>query len=199
MLWLAGLLGIVGAGAASFIISPLQENEEPQKPLESGDGLGDLLDQIKGFSESDPASGTALLHRIALDPKGAGIVDQADPDPMDAPISYDQTIAAHGDAIAAGSNGDQIMLGDWISKGKPAEVLDYEPSKDSLMLVWDDLASDGREPRVSVECDPFDAEVMHILMNGKSVAEIYGDPALTVADITTIPLSSALIVGLEPA
>ena len=92
-----------------------------------------------------------------------------------------------------------IMLGDWITEGPPAEVLDYEPAKDSLMLVWDDLAPDGHEPTVSVERDPFDAEVMHIVMNGKSVAEIYGDPALSVADITTIPLSSALIVGLEPA
>lgn len=199
MLWLAGLLGIVGAGAASFIISPVEDEDAVERSDVADDAQGDLLDQIKGLSESDPASGETLLHRIALDPNRAGIIDERGPDPLDEPDGYDRMIAGHGDAFADRDHDAPIMLGDWITEGPPAEVLDYEPAKDSLMLVWDDLAPDGHEPTVSVESDPFDAEVMHIVMNGKSVAEIYGDPALSVADITTIPLSSALIVGLEPA
>lgn len=98
------------------------------------------------------------------------------------------------------TEGDQATetLGDWIMRGAPSEVLDYQHTRESLMLVWDDLETDAKEPEVAVESDPFDEEVKHVLMNGKSVAEIYGDPNMTVADVTVIPLSSALIVGLEP-
>lgn len=90
-------------------------------------------------------------------------------------------------------------LGDWIQHGAPSEVLDYQHSEESLMLVWDDLETDAPPPEVDVASDPFDDEVKHVLMNGKSVAEVYGDPNMTAADVTVIPLSSALIVGLEPA
>jgi hypothetical protein len=96
------------------------------------------------------------------------------------------------------ANPGKEALGDWIMRGAPAEVLDYQHTSESLMLVWDDLEADAKEPEVSVGSDPFDEEVKHVLMNGKSVAEVYGDPNLTVADLTVIPLSSALIVGLEP-
>ena len=203
MLWLAGLLGIVGAGAASLIVAPFEnstENEDGElEPDASEEGIGNLLDHIRGASATDSFASETLLHRIALDPGGAGMIDQDDPDDLNDSIEDDWAITEHVDPDAR-ANGDRpIMLGDWIAEGHTAEVLDYEPAKDSLMLVWDDLATEGKEPLVTVESDPFDTEVMHILLNGKSVAEIYGDPALSVADITTIPLSSALIVGLEPA
>ena len=71
--------------------------------------------------------------------------------------------------------------------------------KDSLVLVWDDLDGPAEEPKVHVETDPYDDEVKHVVMNESSVAEVYGDPNLNTGDIIMIPLSSALIVGLEPA
>ena len=197
MFWLAGLLGIVAAGAASLLVAPFVEGEDDAEPAAISDDIetptGDLLDEVKTLSSMSTANSGNLLRSIALDPTGSEAVD-LDPTP-----ETDRTVGDDFGGPTKQHRDDQIMLGDWITKGHPAEVLDYEPAKDSLMLVWDDLARTADEPDVTVESDPFDAEVMHILMNCKSVAEIYGDPELTVADITLIPLSSALIVGLEPA
>ncbi len=91
------------------------------------------------------------------------------------------------------------LPGDWLYENDDTEVLDYDAETESLILVWDDLAEGANEPEVSVEEDPFDEDVRQVMMNGKSVAEVYGDPNLNTADITVMPLSSALIVGLEPA
>jgi hypothetical protein len=112
---------------------------------------------------------------------------------------FEESVADTGPDLEDTHSGlSQVLLGDWIANGPEDEVFDYEAATESLVLIWDDIDAGADEPDVRVEQDPFDDEVMHILMNGKSVAEVYGDPNLTAADVTMIPLSSALIVGLEP-
>lgn len=249
MLWLTGLIGLAGVGAASFAVVQLQEEPEEDEPVASDslEHTGNLLDDDFGTGDNEPENLNAIgdvaakaqstdtnltddeiesardslldasyddilfgedfdaqqpqdsaegnpsdqmLRDIVRDPFGGGFIDLA----SDHPETDDSVVA---DGVEAPS--EQIMLGDWISEGQPSEVLDYETEKDSLMLVWDDMIDGAEEPQVDVAQDPYDHEVMHVLMNGKSVAEVYGDPELSVSDVTIIPLSSALIVGLEPA
>lgn len=235
MLWLAGIMGLVGVGAASIAVVNLEqepEEDEPDLELDMSD-TGNLLDELDitddyfeeldatvdttepladGLSttdtddlltasyddilfndEMDANSGDSTLHDIVRDPFGGGFID-LDSNGLDAAEPTDTS-----EVDDTGISADPVMLGDWITEGEPSEVLDYENEKDSLMLVWDDLVDGAQEPDVDVAHDPYDNEVMHVLMNGKSVAEVYGDPELTVSDVTIIPLSSALIVGLEPA
>ncbi|WP_300032624.1 hypothetical protein [uncultured Roseobacter sp.] len=90
-------------------------------------------------------------------------------------------------------------LADWVAKGTPAEPLDYDRRADSLVLIWDDTDAAAHEPQVRVIRDPDDPAVMRVLMNGQNVADVYGDTALTAADLTVIPLSSAMIAGLTAA
>jgi hypothetical protein len=92
-----------------------------------------------------------------------------------------------------------FMTGDWISQAHGPEVIDYEAEKESILVVWDDTSLEAQEPSLSVSPDPDDPEVMQVNMNGKPLADIYGDPELSVADLVLMPLSSALMVGLSPA
>ncbi|AVL53508.1 hypothetical protein CEP88_13385 [Roseobacter denitrificans] len=66
------------------------------------------------------------------------------------------------------------------------------------MLVWNDTIVDASAPDIGVGKVPFDAQVALVLMNGRCVAQIHGDPGLDASGITVIPSSSARRIGLEP-
>lgn len=237
MLWLAGIMGLMGVGAASFAAVHLQEDDEEEDfdALEQDtQANGDLLDQIKDI-QAPSAPGIFSMMKDSggthQEPVTADDADYQffDEDTLDAeetasPLGMtdtffqtDETIEEweHDPLYEEAGDHDQTpfadfsdlepetvqnaLAGDWINRGGPSEILDYETGKESLMLVWDDMAENASEPACDVTSDPYDDEVKHVMMNGKSVAEVYGDPDLSVEDVTVIPLSSALIAGLEPA
>ena len=101
--------------------------------------------------------------------------------------------------VAARSTDDPIALGDWIKEAQGVETMTYEPKTDCLLLVWDDGSLGAVEPDVSVVADFIDPDIVHVFMNGIPVAEVNGDPDLTVADVTLVPLSVAGLVGLSPS
>lgn len=225
MLWLAGLMGILGAGAASVVVTQLdidEPDDDEANTYEPEETHGDLMDEIAGFTGGASTQLDTLVSDLdalgdlqdrdfltgAANPDlfdenfdelyGDGLFDAEEPSPPFDAAGYTPSPLPH-DAMSFEDPAEQIRLGDWITEGKAAEVVDYDAGTESLVLVWDDLEGPATEPQVRVETDPFDDEVMHVMMNDTSVAEVYGDPDLTSGDITMIPLSSALIVGLEPA
>ena len=209
MLWLAGLMGLVGVGAASIAVVHLQEDDEEDDlaPLESAPNDGtDLLDEIatlrsEAFEEDDfhlsDETDDLILYKEIIASQDLSVGD--DPYDVFAPISdEDDTAELLPLPLNAISPLTSPLAGDWITNGEPHEVVDYEAEKERLMLVWDDMAHGAAEPEVDVTEDPDDPEVMQVTMNGAPVADIYGDPELSLADLTIIPLSSALIAGLRP-
>ena len=204
MLWLAGLIGIVGAGAASVVITPAEtdqpDDDETNAPEPEVDH-GNLLDHIAGLK----AGGSSQLDTLVSDLDALGdrhsesFANTLDPHEQEVEAAWPEHSLVPFPELPLEGTAEQISLGDWITEGKPAEAVDYDAVKDSLVLVWDDLDGPAEEPEVHVETDPFDDEVKHVVMNESSVAEVYDDPDLSTGDITMIPLSSALIVGLEPA
>lgn len=211
MLWLAGLIGIASVGAASLITFPEPEEEEDEvlnadEMIQTGH---DLLDQIGSIEDVDIPDDD-LFDLVAQDVHAESQLDDAvssdafnfslESSPVAGEISGFESETAPLDAVEDVATTEELVLvGDWIASGPGSEVFDYEANSESLLLVWDDMATAAEEPQVDVSADPYDDEVMHVMMNNKSVAEVYGDPELTAADVTLIPLSSALIVGLEPA
>ncbi|QJF49929.1 hypothetical protein [Roseobacter ponti] len=228
MMWLMGLAGLVGAGAASFVVTKtdIETDEDTSSPENETDDFSDLndgniLDTIDGlwngaetedaaqaYDESDdylydmfeeplPDTGAVFAQETAAGREWMSTwpADEGPEPDLPEPV---EGIADFADAPAPEAQ-PSVKLGDWIMQGTPSEPLDYTPGSDSLVVVWDDLADSAGEPRVGVAPDPYDPEVMHVTMNGSSVAEIYGEPALEAQDLTVIPLSSAMIAGLAPA
>ncbi|MEM9575423.1 MAG: hypothetical protein AAF999_00275 [Pseudomonadota bacterium] len=202
------MIGLAGAGAASFVLpqshadgddpDPEEDEFQPDQELE---GAGNLLD----FDETEEQTAEDALPLFidddfltrefarAAEEKPGAPYEEAGPF-YDSGFDDDLTLPDFGDMQP-----EPVALGDWVLQGPPAEHIDYESGTESLMLVWDDLAEGADEPEVRVEHDPDNEEVMHIVMNDYSIAEVHGDPDLSAEDVTVIPLSSALIVGLEPA
>lgn len=221
MLWLAGLVGMAGVGAAAFVgvkadVSDDEDSVLQDETIRSGDG-DLLLDQIKdhstegGLLQSDitvafsappnvvsgPGWGDDVLNEVMAELETAE-AEQSQPSQDAEAITYSSAMLdSHDVALEDPAGSVDQLLSDWIAERDGAEILDYEARTESLMVVWDDTEATASEPQVDVAPDPDDPEVMHVSMNGENVAEVYGDSALSVADITLIPLSSAMAVGLE--
>ncbi|WP_300011814.1 hypothetical protein [uncultured Roseobacter sp.] len=221
MLWLAGLMGVAGVGAAAFvgIKADVDEEEEDllQDESEQTSDVGDLLSQIKehsdagGLLQSDtqvafntaetayPAGGWGddILNEVMAEPEAAETDASVETSPSQEIIYSSAMLEADEVEFDAPSEGDGVLLSDWIEQRDGSEILDYQAQTESLMLVWDDTHEGAAEPDVDVAPDPDDPEVMQVSMNGENVAEVYGDAELSVADLTLIPLSSAMVIGLE--
>lgn len=201
-------MGMIGVGAASFVaVQPEAEDEDAM--INHTEDDSDLLNEPKvevqvDNDEIDSVNGT--LHAGLLDDVHFSSEENSE-------SAASQTIAAEPGNAEDVSNDDEtfdfsvydgpeftnFMTGDWINQANGPEVIDYEATNESILVVWDDTDFDAREPSLSVSPDPDDPEVMQVNMNGKVVADVYGDSDLSVADLTLMPLSSALIVGLSPA
>lgn len=110
----------------------------------------------------------------------------------------DSILVGSNDVVTAGGGADQIVLGDWISAGNAAEILDYAASDDSIVLVWDDSDLDTSEPQVTLQRDPDTADQTLVLMDGEVIASVNGTDLIP-ADIALIPLSTATFVGIATA
>lgn len=225
MLWLAGLMGIAGVGAATFvgIKADVSEDDEEDYLAQDTDQMTDvnaLMEQIKDHSDTDgllqtqasveadaapktaPAGGWGddILNDVMADLDG-GTDGTAEVNPLAQPsadIVYSSAMLAAEDVdIDIDTPQTDVLLSEWIDQRDGPEILDYEAKTESLMLVWDDTGASAAEPEVGVAPDPDDPEVMQVSMNGENVAEVYGDAELSVADLTLIPLSSAMVIGLE--
>lgn len=107
----------------------------------------------------------------------------------------DSILAGAGDIVTAGDGFDEIVLGDWLTQGEAAQIMDYTASDDSLLLVWDDTEPDSEEPHITLSADPDVADQTLVFLDGSVVATVNGTD-LVPGDIALIPLSTATQVGL---
>lgn len=203
---------MIGVGAASFVaVRPVAEDDDAMIDQTEGgpENLTDPFDDVQVTTDhADPVEGTlhaGLLEDLMFSSEENGAVTDSGAAPWNAVADE----AAVQDGLSNeeafdfstydGPEFTYFMTGDWINQAHGAEVIDYEATQESLLVVWDDTDPDAQEPSVSVSPDPDDPEVMQINMNGKVLAEVYGDSNLSAGDLTLIPLSSALIVELPLA
>jgi hypothetical protein len=217
MLWLAGLMGIVGIGAASLVAvhEPEEEDaddlndqgilDEAMMVAPNGNFPGQETSEVEPDPLENPLDGA--LHAGLLDPQDSSSTSGSEmnasgfDDAQDANAEMDQMESDEpfDFSVYEGPEYSNFMTGDWITQAKGSEIIDYLAERESIVVVWDDTDLEAREPTISVSPDPDDPEVMQVNMNGKVLADVYGDCDLSVSDLTMIPLSSALIVGLTPA
>jgi len=127
------------------------------------------------------------------------ISDTDDGDFLNGGGGDDLILAGCNDIVTAGDGADDIVLGDWITGGNAAQVMDYVAEDDALMLVWDDRVEGSVPPVISVVPDPENDGQMQILMGDTVIARVVGNTSLAAADISLVALSSAFSAGLIAA
>lgn len=187
VLWLAGAMVLLIAGAATFITTDTSvEDTEPDHtpPPETGDGP-DLMHSVaqtlsqEGVAEEEVA--TPALGENTLSAKYQAVFDAA------AQLDHaNKTEAA-----------DPLMLDSaWLAESQTAKITDFEPARDTLLFVWDDTAQDTVPSDVTVQTDPSNTAQLQVWMGDEKMAQVSGASDLAPVDISLIPLSSAEALSL---
>ncbi|MFX0546047.1 calcium-binding protein [Roseovarius sp. S1116L3] len=96
----------------------------------------------------------------------------------------DVITAGADDIVTTGDGADTVILGEWLSAAHQAEILDFAPDEDTLMVVYDD--ADGSAPDVDLAEDPNDDGIMHVMLNGTAIAAVNKVAGLNAGHITVI-------------
>lgn len=143
--------------------------------------------------------GADTLNGVVDDPNDAESSDTDESDFLNGGGGDDVITVGNSDVVTAGQGADSIILGDWIAAEQTAQILDYEPEEDSLLFVWDDTDEATDTPSVSVQADPENTGQLQVWMEDQMVAQVGGATDLDAADISLIPLSTAVALGLAQA
>ena len=99
----------------------------------------------------------------------------------------DLIAAGAGDIVTTGDGADTVLLGEWLSMEHQAEILDFAPDEDTLMVVYDDTGADV--PEVDLAPDPDDSSLQYVMLNGVQIAAVNNAPGLNAGHITLIGYS----------
>ncbi len=149
-------------------------------------GLGE--DTLFGGYGNDLISG--LTAQVAQDGSIAeGDIDTADY--LNGGDGADTIFAGNNDIVTAGAGADQIILGDWIVEGEEAELMDFEPGEDSLLVIFDDAAGDAPD----VEIVSVGGIVHHVVVGGTLYASVTCPGEVSVDDVIVIGQSALSAPG----
>lgn len=131
--------------------------------------------------------GNDALSGVELDNDGK---DMDGPDYLNGGAGNDTLILGAQDVASGGADADTFILGDWISDGAAAQVSDFDPEEDALVLVYDD-SNGALPPDVALNTDETDPTMIRIALDGVEVALVNGGAGLTPADIALVGQSAA--------
>jgi hypothetical protein len=206
MLWLAGLMGLMAAGAALYVDvpddtdtdrEPLPEASDPSDVM-SDNAAADMLSDGDAEGQSGGYAGDDVLEGVIYN-AAPGVIYSDTEDFLDGGNGDDPIIAGQDNSVHNGDGADQIVLGDWISAGHNAEITGFSVAEDSLLFIWDDTAPNSAEPRVTLMPDPDNAGQFQVVMEDQIIAQVSGDEDLGDTDFALIALSDAGTIGLIPA
>ena len=156
----------------------------------------DLLQGGRGADTLFGGWGNDTLSGIEDTSGDARVSEDAERDYLNGGGGDDVILAGGDDIVTAGDGADQIILGDWIADTHPAEVLDYDPREDSLVLVWDDTDGETNAPDPTLTDHPTDSDRTLIFLGDSLIGNIKSEVAFDLGDVTLVPLSAAGAIGI---
>lgn len=210
MLWLAGLMGLMAVGTVAYVdLGTTEPEEEPPVPndvdrvnmilgIGEAETINDTPDQSSASSEA--AQSVVLASQSTS--SGAlhdGPLQRGSLDFLKGPFTPDAVEAmehTQGDAVTMPESNHTESTSDDSTN---TVIPDFEPTSDSLLFVWDDSLDDVAVPKVTVEADPDHSGHLQVWMGSEVVARVSGETELQAADISLIPLSSAIALNLVDA
>ena len=148
-----------------------------------GDGGNDILyganiiDEDALFDQVD-AAGFLLFDNTGLIDATA---DAGEGDTVAGGTGDDTIFAGSNDDVSTGSGADEVQLGDWITPGAAAEIVDFDPAEDALVYS---IANGAPVPTVDIAVTNDNG--VEIVVEGEVVATL---PNLTENDAQDIQLT----------
>lgn len=142
------------------------------------DGEGD--DTLAGGEGDDTIIGTAI-NEAGLEQEGR--------DHLYGEGGDDSIHVGAKDFVTGGTGADTFTVAAGIGIGEQAEIVDFEPSEDKLVLLWDD-SLDAAPPELTLGAIEDAADMAQVLLDGVVVAHVAGAQDLRVEDIELVPMSA---------
>lgn len=160
--------------------------------LEGGSGNDALHggldnDVLKGGMGGDVlfgSYGNDVLSGVRLDTQAESLTDIDQSDFLNGGSGNDTILAGNEDVVTSGEGDDTVVLGDWIAKGKPVDITDFDISEDSLVVVVEDDGFENAE--ITIEDDVTNPGTSSVMLNGVEIARVDSASGLTPADINLI-------------
>lgn len=151
-------------------------------------GLGD--DRLHGGLGQDTlfgGHGADTIIGAEFGPEGEALKDADGRDYLNGGSGEDLILAGRDDIVTTGAGADSVILGDWLDAEHQAEILDFAPDEDSILVIYDDTA--GAEPEVTLEPDDDNADHQRLLLNGEAITLIANADGLTLDHVSLLPQS----------
>jgi len=146
----------------------------------------------------DDAPVDALAEEPALSDDATQTAQAAPPDTIDPPATREivEGTAANEeidvtalDFVTGGGGADVFTLEAGVGIGEQAEIADFDPENDQLIVLWDD--SEGEvAPELSLGTVEGAPDLAQVLLDGVVVAHVSGAGALAAEDIELVPAST---------
>lgn len=86
----------------------------------------------------------------------------------------------NGDYASGNQGADSFVLGDWLGEGQIAQIMDYDPAEDQIMVVYD--AQAHPDPQITLDQQDGSDDVI-VLLDGTPLALVQGGVGLTTSAI----------------
>lgn len=107
----------------------------------------------------------------------------------------DTILAGAGDVVSGGTGADTLVLGEWIV-GDAAELWDYDPNEDQIVIVYDDADADA-DPHMEIRVSADDARWTEIVVDGAVLGIVPTADAPTADQIVLV--GESLATSLQTA
>lgn len=156
----------------------------------SGDGGNDALHGYLGDDSLDGGAGKDTLFGGHGNDTLSGLApDGADPagdiDYLNGGAGDDVIRLGASDIATGGTGADSFILRDWLGADHQARIVDFNSAEDRLVVLCDDTGN--AVPDVTIEQDTDAVDLHRVLLDGKVIAEVTSDTALTLDHVTIIP------------
>lgn len=163
----AGNDSLIGGSEDDWIFG-----DEDDDWLLGGEG-NDTLIGGAGRDEIDGGTGNDFLSGVEVEDQPQEV------DNLNGQDGNDRIMVGAGDSASGGEGEDEFILQEWMNESQVAQVLDYDPGQDQLVIVYD--AAVHTDPVLTIEPNATGSG-QSVFIDGSKVAVVYGGP-INVADI----------------
>lgn len=141
----------------------------------------DWLDGGQGADTLFGGAGNDLLTGLPAQDPGQE-QGQTDVDYLNGGDGDDTIIAGDGDIVTSGRGFDLLAMGHWITD--PAQVVDFDPAEDSLIVVYDD--STAADPVIDLRPNDSGSDQVDLYLDGIHVASFAAASGVSLSDIALL-------------
>lgn len=166
--------------------------------LQGRGGADHLVTFDAGSDTAQGGAGADSLHGYTVNAMPGGdtsfVIEDHAADHLSGGLGADKLWLASGDEGAGGAGADEFHVSWDVDHAHPAEIADYQPGTDRIVIEFTTNHADGNMDPISAADQTVTTQPLHdgsgtaICLNGQPIAHVLGTTTLRAADIAVVHL-----------